>query len=259
IAPVNDNNETILDDIQEAVLVPFTSGRIEEYVQKYVAQNKDVWSSAGECMRTLKNMSNLMDLVKNPLMLHIALDVLPRLEKNKRDLGKITRLDLYDDFMKQWFKHKETQTAELSPEAVSVYDDLMEKGYAYHGMDYLKRLASAIYKNQDGTTSVQYNPTTKTKTEMWKAEFFRKDAKTRLIRDACPLIGNNKQLQFFHPSILEYRLSCAVFGPQETTTLSPDPAELKARRRGSLSSISSLDDDADSDNDDSITQPESSR
>ncbi|KAF9149318.1 hypothetical protein BG015_008889 [Linnemannia schmuckeri] len=259
VAPANDSNKIILDDIQEAVLVPFTSDHIEEYVQKYVAQNKDVWSSPGKCMEALENMSNLMDLVKNPLMLHIALDVLPRLEKNKRDLGKITRLDLYDDFMKQWFKHKETQTAELSPEAVSVYDDLMEKGYAYHGMDYLKRLASAIYKNQDGTTSVQYNPTIKTKTGMWKAEFFKKDDKTRLIRDACPLIGNDKQLQFLHPSILEYCLSCAVFDPQETTTLSPDPAELKARRRSSLSSISSLDDDTNSDNDDSITQPERSQ
>ncbi|KAG0203886.1 hypothetical protein BGX31_003294, partial [Mortierella sp. GBA43] len=234
----NQRSESVL--FQEAAITPFSVVQVHDYIDQYVSVNRPLWQ-AKKYKKALDLIPSLKDLVKNPFLMSLSLDVLPRMIDPDNDLSTthITRVALYDQFMEQWFERGKKRLGEktLSPLARAAFESLNEEGFAQNGIDYLKRLSVAVYKEQDGQPIVRYS---RYKDEnSWKSEFFGREEEKQLLREACPLVRNGNQYRFIHRSLLEYGLALAVFDPQEwveKTVSNPIIA-----RRGSTGSIESYD------------------
>ncbi|KAG0198636.1 hypothetical protein BGX28_007943, partial [Mortierella sp. GBA30] len=228
--------------LQEAVIVPFSPTQIEEYITRYVSLTQSSWRTK-DYKGALEKVPNLMDLVKNPFLLTLSLDVLPRLvdtgQIQELSGAKITRVALYDQFIDLWLHRgkKRLSGQGLRENAKVAFDSLVDEGFAENGVNFLKRLASAIYKEQGGYPVVEYLRFRDEKT--WKAAFFSREEDMRLLRDASPLVRCGSQHRFVHRSLLEYCFSLAVFDPQENKTFH---LTMTKDRRCSTMSTSSYDD-----------------
>ncbi|KAG0055046.1 hypothetical protein BGZ90_005837, partial [Linnemannia elongata] len=82
---------------QEAVIAPFSKEQIALYVGQFVPLIPRTWVTK-DYMDKLTTIPNLMDLVRNPFLLTLALEALPSVVHGRSDLSrlKITRAELYD-------------------------------------------------------------------------------------------------------------------------------------------------------------------
>ncbi|KAG0006803.1 hypothetical protein BGZ65_003452 [Modicella reniformis] len=229
---------------QQAVIAPFTLDQVQEYIIQFVDKGVDkssqqVWT-AKDYQEALNLIPSLKELVKNPFLLTLSLDVLPRMVDPGQHLStaKITRVALYDQFVEQWLERNKKRLGEkdLSPQAKAAFEGLTDEGFAQNGIDFLKRLAVDIYKHQGGQPVVEYS---RFKDEgSWKDYFFCRSDEKKILREACPLTRSGNQHRFVHRSLLEYSLSRAVFEPQEKRKKLVQASA--ANRRGSVSSILSF-------------------
>ncbi|KAF9354565.1 hypothetical protein BGX34_010920, partial [Mortierella sp. NVP85] len=224
---------------QEAILTPFSEGQIKEYINQFVHAHVQLWKEK-DYQEALDRIPGLKELVKNPFMLTLALDVLPRMVDPEENLSsaRITRVALYDQFVEHWLERGKNRIRgrALSPQEKVTFDSLADEGFTQNGISFLKRLAVAIYKEQDGQPVVEYLRFKDQ--ESWKAAFFGSEEEKQLLREACPLIRNGRQHRFIHRSLLEYGLARAVFDPHEKRR---QTASVAARnRRGSASSVLSF-------------------
>ncbi|KAF9142515.1 hypothetical protein BG015_000800 [Linnemannia schmuckeri] len=221
--PFDRYNTNVRQDLfQEAVIAPFSNKQIKGYVDQYVQNNSaqplsgqsDVWPSE-EYMDKLMAIPNLMDLVRNPFLLTLALDVLPTLVGSQQDVSslRVTRVSLYDEFVEQWLNTNKLRlhSNTLRKDERDVLEELMDDGFIARAIDFQKRLADSIFKRQDGHPVVQYIHLRDVKT--WKAEFFSMEPQIRLLRECCPFERAGNQFRFVHRSVLEYFLSCVVYRP----------------------------------------------
>ncbi|KAF9972023.1 hypothetical protein BGZ75_001630, partial [Mortierella antarctica] len=229
------------DQLQEAVIVPFSKDQIHAYIHRHVADVRPPWR-AKSYITALENIPNLMDLIKNPFLLRLSLDVLPGFVDVDRiqelSNANITRLGLYDRFVEHWLERgkKRVGGRDLSPQARAAFDAIVDEGFTANGIDFLKRLAAAIYKEQAGHPIVEYSRFKDEET--WKARFFSREDESRLLREACPLVRSGNQYRFVHKSLLEHCFTSAVFDPQASSV---SPSGPSATRRGSTSSMFSFD------------------
>ncbi|KAF9176523.1 hypothetical protein BGZ51_000416, partial [Haplosporangium sp. Z 767] len=238
--PIGQYHITIPKLFQEAVIVPFSVAQIQEYINQYVSLNNPLWQ-AKDYLEAFNKVPNLLDLVKNPFLLTLSLEVLPRIVHVERKQGfsgnRITRAALYDEFVEQWLERSKIRTManDLSPQTKAVFEGLEDEGFTQTGIHFLKRLAVSIYKEQAGHPIVEYLRSNDERA--WKTAFFGLEDKIRLLREACPLIRNGNQYRFIHQSLLEYCFTLAVFDPQESKALHP-PIDLVHRESaGSLSNF----------------------
>ncbi|KAG0288350.1 hypothetical protein BGZ96_007854 [Linnemannia gamsii] len=200
--------------IQEAVIAPFSKEQIQEYIEQYVPLEPRTWSIQ-DYLDKLTTIPNLMDLVKNPFLLLLALEALPDVIKGKQDLStiKVVRVQLYDTFVKRWLNvnKKRLLSNTLTREDQDMLEKLEEAGFVAMGFDFSTRLASAMFENQNGKALVKYIELKDKIT--WKIEFFGTDPDVRMLREASPLIRSGSFYQFLHRSMLEYFFSCTVIGP----------------------------------------------
>ncbi|KAK3814083.1 MAG: WD40-repeat-containing domain protein [Benniella sp.] len=225
---------------QEAVITPFSMDQIQEYITQYVTMYRPLWG-AEEYKKALDLIPGLKELVTNPFLMWLSLEVLPRMVDPGQDLSTthITRVALYDQFIEHWFERGKKRLGEenVGPIARAAFESLADDGFTQNGIDYLKRLSVAIYKEQDGHPIVSYSP--HNDKGSWKTKFFSRKDK-QLLREACPLVQSGNQHQFIHRSLLEYGMSLAVFDPQ--VWKAPMVPELALAQRGSASSMMSCDD-----------------
>ncbi|KAI8348228.1 WD40-repeat-containing domain protein [Mortierella sp. GBAus27b] len=233
----NQRSETSL--LQEAVITPFSVNQVHEYIDQYVFLHQPLWQ-AKHYKKALDMIPSLQELVKNPFLMTLSLEVLPRMVDPGKDLSEthITRVSLYDQFIENWLERGKKRLGErnLSPQARSAYENLIDEGFARNGITYLKKLSTAIYKEQDGQPIVSYS---RYKDEnSWKSEFFSREEEKQLLREACPLIRGGNQHRFVHRSLLEYSVALAVFDPHDMKERkAPEPT---SNRRGSTSSVFSF-------------------
>ncbi|KAF9119466.1 hypothetical protein BGX30_003819 [Mortierella sp. GBA39] len=212
---------------QEAVIAPFSMEQIHNYVEQYVPLEPRTWSTQ-DYMDKLTTIPNLMDLVKNPFLLLLALEALPDVTKGNQDLStiKIVRIQLYDTFVNYWLNvnNRRLRSKTLAKEDYDVLEQLEETGFEEMGVDYSTRLALEMFEKQNGKAVVKYLHL-KDKTT-WKVKYFGPDPEVRLLREASPLTRSGSFFQFLHRSMLEYFFSCAVVGPSRIETAdkcSPQP------------------------------------
>ncbi|KAG0303776.1 hypothetical protein BGZ98_006304 [Dissophora globulifera] len=230
--PQLENNYTALPMsklYEEAVIVPFKKDQIRMCIQQFRAtpkaisifEDQPVWSTEDY----LKRLINLMDLVKNPFMLRIALLTLPRMAKDGRDLSKIqlTRFQLYDEFVKQKFtnelKRLSSHRSKMDPEESRAFG-FVQVNFYVRCMTFSKRLAHSIFMKNGGVNAVKYS--TLGEDQGWKDDFFglEVDAKVRLLRQSSHLDNPIPQsgtldstsiiYQFSHRSILEFLYCCRL-------------------------------------------------
>ncbi|KAG0350155.1 hypothetical protein BGZ54_003992, partial [Gamsiella multidivaricata] len=229
---------------QEAVIAPFSAAQIHDYIKQYVFPNSPLWQ-AEDYLEALGKIPNLMDLAKNPFLLTLSLEVLPRLMDPGQELSNamVTRVALYDQFVELWLergKKRLFDKKDLSRQEKRAFERLADEGFTKNGVTFLKDLAAAIYKHQAGNPVVEYSH--KQDQGTWKGKFFNREDENQLLLEACPLIRNGNQYRFIHRSLLEYCFTRAVFEPQEAKKVLdriPTPA-----RRGSVSSMFSFEDRA---------------
>ncbi|KAK3816260.1 MAG: WD40-repeat-containing domain protein [Benniella sp.] len=223
---------------QEAVILPFTTEQVNSYINQYVAIHQPLWE-AKEYKLALDLVPSLKELVKNPFLMSLSLDVLPRMVDSRHNFmtTRITKVSLYDHFVEHWLEQgkKRLGEKELNPQARAAFESLSDEGFTENGIDFLKKLAVAIYKEQDGRPVVEYS---RYKDETsWKAEFFSREDK-QLLREACPIVRNGNQYSFIHRSLLEYGLARGIFDPQDSKKrTAPQPT---LNRRGSANSVLSF-------------------
>src|SRR5688572_9508556 len=94
-----------LDLFQEAVIAPSSKDQIKSYIDQYVPLEPRTWTT-DDYMDKLTSIPNLLDLVKNPFLLTLALEGLPDAIAGKQDLStiKLTRVQLYDVFVVHWLE-----------------------------------------------------------------------------------------------------------------------------------------------------------
>ncbi|KAG9062280.1 hypothetical protein KI688_006612 [Linnemannia hyalina] len=211
------------DLFQEAVVAPFSKDQVKNYVEQYAKDpqaallfsNSQAPWSAEEYMDKLAAIPNVMDLVKNPFLLTLALKALPGLAASNKNLAsiRVTRAGLYDMFVDQWLETNRVrlQSNTLTKEELAAFNSLVDDDFIVQGVDYLVRLSATIFKEQDGNPIVQY--THRQDKNTWKAAFFGTDPEAKLLRDASPLMRTGNQYHFVHRSVLEYLFSRVIYSP----------------------------------------------
>ncbi|CAO3570158.1 unnamed protein product [Mortierella alpina] len=209
----------------EVVIVPFSRDQIVDYVDQFVRDpevhkligNSTVWRTK-KYMDMLRSIPNLMELVKNPFLLSLSLRALPNMVKDGTDITMITvtRLTLYNSFIDQWLdiSKRRLRTIKFAAEEESALQELLEEGFAAAAVEFLKRLAAAIFKEQDGNPVVQYTPRSDKGT--WKVDFFGPDPDAKILRESSPLSRSGVQYRFLHRSLLEYFYSRHLYETSET-------------------------------------------
>ncbi|KAF9926077.1 hypothetical protein BGZ67_008278 [Mortierella alpina] len=235
-------NPSDSDLFQQAVLVPFSRSQVKDYIKQYIEIKKPLWE-ASDYEGVLDQIPSLQELVKNPFVLSLSLEVLPRLSDpgQKVASNRITRVLLYDEFVAQWLERNKMRLAnkELSDKEKEAFESLSDDGFTQQGLVYLKDLAAAIYKEQGGNPIVEYSKARDTKT--WKEQFFgRLDDEMRLLRKAVPLTRNGSRFGFIHRSILEYGVSRAIFEPLKGGGLKLKAVDEALKRRMSIYSTLSF-------------------
>ncbi|KAG0285965.1 hypothetical protein BGZ98_005273, partial [Dissophora globulifera] len=230
--PSDSNRQATPKLFQEAVIAPFSQDQIQEYIKKYVS----------DYLHALESILNLQDLVKNPFMLTLTLKVLPRMVDPGQDFTsvKITRVALYDQFVELWLEggKRRLSVKDLSSQERKDFERLADDGFTQNGINFLKDLACAIYKNQAGYPIVTYSH--HRHQETWKQEFFSRKDEKQLLLEACPLTRSGNQYRFIHKSILEYCLARAVFEPQDEDNEKRLKSMQGLTRRGSVRSFKSF-------------------
>ncbi|KAK3828964.1 MAG: WD40-repeat-containing domain protein [Benniella sp.] len=226
--------------LQEAVITPFSMAQVKAYITQYVSMYRPLWE-ANEYKKALDLIPSLNELVKNPFLMSLSLEVLPRMVDPGQDMSvtHITRMALYDQFIEHWLERGKKRVGEknLSPQARAAFESLIDEGFTRNGVDYLKRLSVAIYREQDGQPIVTYSRYKDENT--WKGEFFSREEENQLLREASPLTRNGNQHRFIHRSLLEYGVALAIFDPQEVKEKKESVPPLD--RRMNASSLMSFD------------------
>ncbi|KAF9433415.1 hypothetical protein BGZ76_009496, partial [Entomortierella beljakovae] len=209
---------------EEATIVSFNKDQIQEYVTQYVSKLNPLWR-AEDYHQALKEIPNLHDMVSNPFILKIALEVLPEMHiaKEKYSTTLVTRVGLYDKFVIQWLDRSKVRLVDMekNDDDQAILSEILRTGFQEHGFTYLKELATAIYDKQNGNSVVTYSGIRDRMT--WKNEFFRTGGEKSFMVQAVPLFCNGDQFRFIHKSVLEYALTLAVFDPNDTDDTTEEP------------------------------------
>ncbi|CAO3568622.1 unnamed protein product [Mortierella alpina] len=228
--PGGRNDRKGATQLQEAVIAPFSMVKINKYIKSYVTKYQipeaTVWT-AEDYQSAIKRIPNLQDLVRNPFLLSLALEVLPRLVDLSKDFAhnQISRVMLYDQFVEQWVERGQIRLIErsLTGDDHVAFEILSEDGFTRNAIGFVKSLAVAIFDEQDGKPVVEYSPIRDKSS--WKAAFFGHGDGKNLLRETCPLSRTGNQYQFIHRSILEYALARAAFEPGQTGADDQDSVE----------------------------------
>jgi WD40 repeat protein len=223
---------------QEAAILPFSLDQVHDYIRLYVSTRQPQWK-VEDYKQAIDLIPGLKDLVTNPLLMSLSLDVLPRLVDLEESLEsiRVTRGVLYDHFVEQWLERSKARFVKKDMSLImrEAFKKLNAEGFVLNGIGYLKSFAVAIYKEQGGHPVVEYSHFLDQGS--WKEVFFS-SREMQILHEACPLTRNGNQHQFIHRSLLEHGLARAIFDPQDRRSRAASKSTLD--RRGSASSTLSF-------------------
>ncbi|KAG0319801.1 hypothetical protein BGZ97_001407 [Linnemannia gamsii] len=224
--PPNTYLREATDLFQQAVIAPFTPDQISGYIDQYVLideLNRPQWK-AQDYNDMLSGIPSLKDMVRNPFLLTLALQAMPRLVgagRTKKDLLqiKVNRLVLYDAVVQNWISaaQERLERSSLSEAEALALDQLRQFGFKLRVMGYLKGLATDIFTEQDGSPQVLFlgGPSD----ALWKCKYFGPEPETTILRRSSPLVRNGIQNSFIHLSVLDYFFARVVYDPEQSNDL----------------------------------------
>ncbi|KAG0204571.1 hypothetical protein BGX28_003542 [Mortierella sp. GBA30] len=212
---------------QEVVIMPFNEEQIRTYVEqrmehhakqestRHVQQWKEEQYMEDSLLQGLSDrlstltiegymerlsaIPNMMELVRNPFLLKLSflLDL---------SATESTRLKLYDDFVEKWIQVSKIRLQESKLRAGwrEVLQDLIEDDFEKCVIEFLKRLADAIYDKNKGHGIPEVSYIHRQDKASWKEQFFGPRIETTLLREASPLTKADVIHKFMHQSLLEY-------------------------------------------------------
>ncbi|KAF0498859.1 NACHT domain-containing protein, partial [Gigaspora margarita] len=220
---------------QELTLTPFSEVEIEQYIKKYFDYSKEkgspLPSNADTYLQQIKNIPQVKDLVSNPILLKITLSVLPDLLGKK---SQISRIILYDEFIKKWVERAQNrlQKIQLKSNEQEVFDHLKNNDFYKECLQFSKEFAFKMFADNNEVV-VSYDPINEKIVSGWAKFLGDTDEKCRLMRFSMPLFRRGIQYWFFHKSLRDFFISCALvdsFKDTSQTTLlnkqsiTPEPA-----------------------------------
>ena len=198
---------------QEAVIAPFSMEQMHDFIHQYVTLYEPRWREE-DYKQALNLIPSLKELVRNPFLMTLSLEVLPRMMVPGEQISAthITKVALYDQFIEHLLEQGKKRIGEKDSGSLSVsaFGGLTNDRFTRDCIDYFKKLCVAIYKEQDGQPIINYQHNHETS---WKTEFFS-GHKKQLLREACPLVRDGNQYRFIDRSLLEYGVALAIFDPQ---------------------------------------------
>ncbi|WP_284270007.1 NACHT and WD40 repeat domain-containing protein, partial [Mycoavidus cysteinexigens] len=234
--PIEKDKDTAF---QEVVVLPFSEKESDHYLKKYVEYNPTGWT-AQAYREAFSKQSNLKDLVSNPFLLRVVLEALPYVEeKGKAGSAIQLRMDLYDQFVRQWFERNQQRlsTQNLTGTKKEIFSILSDEGFAQHGIVFVQALAVQVYIENAGKPIVDYSSLNDKGS--WKDAFFGREEENQLLREVWPLIRSGTEYRFIHKSLLEYFVARSLFESFDGCM------EVSARqRRGSAASVYSFEEHA---------------
>lgn len=103
-------------------------------------------------MDTLATIPNLMDLVRNPFLLTLALEALPSVVEGRTDLSRlrVTRVELYKTFVKHWLNvnKRRLQDQALKDDKLEVLEELLADGFEQNGIVFQKTLRRPSFESR---------------------------------------------------------------------------------------------------------------
>ncbi|CAL5990305.1 Pentapeptide_repeats-containing protein [Hexamita inflata] len=182
---------------QEVILVHFDDQQINDYLERFVQKSQAKLAWDWKIYRThVDTILGLRELVQNPFILSMIVTVLPKLVSKRtasKNLEKLISLDLYEEFVKQWFE-KEEEKMITNNVATDVSD--LQKEYEDYSLKLATKMIDVV------KTVVEYTSTDKQ--SQWKAFFDPNNPRTTTIRRGAPLNTSSKFYSFIHKSIQEY-------------------------------------------------------
>ncbi|KAF9911806.1 hypothetical protein EC991_002108 [Linnemannia zychae] len=173
-------------------------------------------------MKTLADIPNLMELVKNPYILSFVLSLLPEFAGSAQDTSRSrASFDaLYKRIFDNWMAvaKKRLSSKTMTGKERNAFIALLDGGFSATFMGTLKELAVDIYKRQAHDPVVQYSHLRDKdkQQEQWKTKYFGSHTEARLFQESVPLVRSGDFFQFAHPSLLQYLYSLAVFDPHSS-------------------------------------------
>ncbi|CAG8684645.1 3760_t:CDS:1 [Gigaspora margarita] len=217
---------------QELTLTPFSWTEIKQYIKNYVDYSEKNGSQlpwdADKYIQEIKAISQI-ELVCNPVLLKITLTILPDLGKRG---SQINRIVLYDEFIKKWFERgqERLQKIQLKKEEREAFNRL-KVDFTKQCLRFGKEFAFKMFV--DNKVVVDNNPINEKITSEWERFLGNTDLGLLLIRFSMPLFRRGNQYWFFHKSLRDYLISCALLDSLKDTSqatrfniqsISPEPA-----------------------------------
>ncbi|CAG8567812.1 8430_t:CDS:1, partial [Gigaspora rosea] len=224
---------------QQLTITPFSGVEIEQYIKNYVnySQNNGnplIWD-AETYIQQIKKMPQVEDLVSNPILLKITLTVLPGLlGEGGMITSQINRIILYDEFIKKWFERAQERllNIQLKPKERDVFDQLNEEDFSNHCLRFGKEFAVKMFVDNNKVV-INYDQASEEAASDWSKYLGNRDEERRLMRLSMPLIRRGNQYWFFHKSLRDYLIACALLdsfkdksydSPFNKQSIIPEPA-----------------------------------
>ncbi|KAF9438218.1 hypothetical protein BGZ76_009145 [Entomortierella beljakovae] len=211
--PTDQSGRIITNHFQESIIESFNSTQIQSYIEQYVSSCKPQWEIQ-DYLNILNKNPSLKELVKNPFILRVAVEILPEFSDSgtSQPVTPITRTDLYDKFVIHWIeRHKKRLTIDLGEKDRESLN-FLSVGFVQQSIGFLKRVSAAVYDNQKGNPVIRYSRHSDRGT--WKDELFNRQHENHL-HEAIPLLCSEDQYKFIHKSVLEYGLALSVFSIED--------------------------------------------
>ncbi|CAG8490680.1 44440_t:CDS:1 [Gigaspora margarita] len=221
---------------QELTLTPFSWAEIEQYIKNYVNYSKKngshlLWDE-DRYIQEIKVITQIEELVCNPVLLKITLTILPDLRIS--GTSQINRIVLYDEFIKKWFERakERLKKIQLKHKEREEFNRLNEEGFTNHCLQFGKEFAFKMFMDNNKVV-VDYDPINEKIASDWERFLGNTDLKLLLIRFSMPLFRRGNQYWFFHKSLRDYLISCTLLvslkdTPQATLfnmqSITPEPA-----------------------------------
>ncbi len=219
---------TISETVVERFMAPFSLIQIENYLKKYIEQNKENlsenWRDWKQYWHYFNEIPGLLKLIESPYLLYIASSVLPDLVKQQnldaksQDKQEITRLSLYDAFVKHYFhrhieRPKQHESSHLFKDTQSnIEETLLEYNQQIALKLHERDLVSIAFQPEKVKTSSHTRLLTVPSAVNPWVEFFGpgSEIQSKLLASPIKKTGDN-HYAFLHPSLRDYFIARELF------------------------------------------------